>query len=584
MSTEGQGPNLISSLFVSKGAYKRIADDFHPYHRHDLNVFLHLLTTTLGVWGAIQLAMVYSMDYLVVVYAAFIFLTTPLLTGLIHTVAVAAMVLLTPTSSVSIAVSTIVAGYGLQDLAHYLTGEATFMSSYIFKKPLLLVLHSIWLLPLVIDSVIMREFFLPWFVSRNRNVTCTVVNKKSVEGLRSYIKENVPETKETIHIWPHKQSATTTFTKEIEDDAAIYEAFRRVFAARHFDIKPVISMNEIYVTAVGAKKEINSDAVFYTPHTDGPYWWLPGASLYRVLVGITPNAMVRTRFNLQHESIDKVIDIHEVLGFDYNRELHWIDHTNKTNTERRSLLKLHYIVYPKGWHRYGDFCASLNSKYNTWARSNFLATLRPETMYEIAMAWWIWLTTWSNAYFNIYFGWNNLVYFLAAYAMGPQAFLIMTSFRHYIIYITTFGFRKPPVAYGEFMRDCKIYKTMALFHLAKMMYPKIDISMSSSSIPHDLLPIILSLAGFGVTLLATYRLGYVRTYFGSELGFVKPKWIEGFPYGYIPHPMIVGQLFAFANILFWWGSQMEPSEKALVGGHMYFYTVHMIQEIFYSDY
>jgi hypothetical protein len=26
------------------------------------------------------------------------------------------------------------------------------------------------------------------------------------------------------------------------------------------------SMNEIYVTAVGAIKEINSDAVFYTPH------------------------------------------------------------------------------------------------------------------------------------------------------------------------------------------------------------------------------------------------------------------------------------------------------------------------------
>lgn len=108
-------------------------------------------------------------------------------------------------------------------------------------------------------------------------------------------------------------------------------------------------MNEIYVTAVGAKKKINSDAVFYTPHEDGPYWWLPFASCYRVLVGITHNKMVRTRFNLQHESQDTVVDLYDVLGFDYNRELHWIDHVpGAVNEERRSLMKLHYVVYPKG--------------------------------------------------------------------------------------------------------------------------------------------------------------------------------------------------------------------------------------------
>jgi hypothetical protein len=135
----------------------------------------------------------------------------------------------------------------------------------------------------------------------------------------------------------------------------------------------VVGMNEIYVTAVGAKKDINSDAVFYTPHTDGPYWFLPGASLYRVLVGVTPNSMVRTRFNLQHSSQDQVVDMGQVLGFDYSRELHWIDHVpGAVNKERRSLIKLHYIVYPKGWAWYGRLCASLQTNYNTWARNNFL--------------------------------------------------------------------------------------------------------------------------------------------------------------------------------------------------------------------
>ena len=100
-------------------------------------------------------------------------------------------------------------------------------------------------------------------------------------------------------------------------------------------------MNEIYITAVGAIKEITSDAVFYTPHTDGPYWWLPGASIYRVLVGVTPNTMVRTNFNLQHVSEAKTVDMYDCLGFDYNRELHWIDHVpGQSNKERRSLIKV----------------------------------------------------------------------------------------------------------------------------------------------------------------------------------------------------------------------------------------------------
>ena len=139
-------------------------------------------------------------------------------------------------------------------------------------------------------------------------------------------------------------------------------AFRKVFASHHFDIRPVVEMNEIYVTAVGAIQEITSDAVFYTPHTDGPYWWLPGASLYRVLVGVTPNKTVRTNFNLQHVSEAKTVDMYDTLGFDYNRELHWIDHVpGQVNAERRSLIKLHFIVYPKGTQR--NARTSCNSLY-----------------------------------------------------------------------------------------------------------------------------------------------------------------------------------------------------------------------------
>jgi hypothetical protein len=407
--------------------------------------------------------------------------------------------------------------------------------------------------------------------------------------LRTWINANIPSTcAVTTHVWPHdNKTATSPQTVALENDAAIFAAFRKVFDAQHYDVRPVQGMNEIYVTAVGAKKEINSDAVFYTPHTDGPYWFLPQASLYRVLVGLTPNTMVRTRFNLQHPSTgDQILDLYGVVGFDYNRELHWIDHVpGQANAERRSLLKLHYIVYPKGWHAYGHLCAMLNQNYNTWARGNFLKTLRPSGVYEYVLAWWIWLTTWTNAIFEEHFGWANLVYIGLCYGAAVATtghtlfFEVLTSFRHYAIYIATFAFRhpQPPVAHGYFMRDAKLYKTISMLHLGRRLLPLVQL-------PQDTVGVVAALMCFGITIAATARLGMVRTYFGSELNLVKPCWIVGFPYGYIPHPMIVGQLLAFASILVWFYSRLSTETVAMISAHMMCYSIHMIQEIFTSSY
>lgn len=586
-----------SSIFVTKESYAHVADEFHKFHKHDLNVAAHLFTTGLGIWGAVQLGLTLLPEsgvYVVYAYAALIALTTPLMTAILHTAFMASLLQFPiqdsaafvglELSPVVLSIAAVCLGYGLQDVAHYVFQEKTYMASYMEDaKPWMLVVHTIWLMPLVIDSITMRWCFIPNVVSRNRNVVTDVASKKAVEDLRNWINKNVPSTRETTHVWPHKQEATSKCTVALEEDSAILAGFRSVFAAKHFDIRPVKDMNEIYVTAVGAKKDINSDAVFYTPHNDGPYWFTPGASLYRVLVGVTPNKMVRTRFNLQHESQDQVLDMYNVVGFDYNRELHWIDHVpGQTNTERRSLLKLHFVVYPKGWHAYGNLVAHLNTTYNTWARNNFLRTLRPSSTYEFVLAWQIWLTTWVNAIFEEYVGWSNLVYVAFSYVLGPVPFLLLTSFRHYVVYMSTFAFRQPAVAHGYLMRDAKLYKTIALMHLARRVLPLVKL-------PSDIPCVLLAAAGFATTMMATMRLGFVRTYFGSELGFVKPDWIEGFPYGTIPHPMIVGQLFAFGSILAWFGGRLNTPDHVigtmpLLVAHMSFYTAHMVQEMMTSSY
>jgi len=577
-----------SSLFWTKESYHHVAKEFHPFHKHDLNCLVHLVTTGLGVWGAIQLALQLDQINAVYAYAVLIAQTTPIVTAALHTafvfgclqVPVTALDILDfELTEMMVCGLAIVVGFVLQDVSHYVFSEKTYMSSYMDEaKHWMLLVHTIWLMPLVIDSILMRWCFLPKLVSRNRNIVCKVANRDAVEGLRDWINKNVPSTPETTHVWPHKQDATSKACTTLEQDSAIMAGFRRVFAAKHFDIEPVQDMNEIYATAVGAKKQINSDAVFYTPHTDGPYWFTPGASLYRVLVGVTPNRMVRTRFNLQHETEDQVLDMYGVVGFDYSRELHWIDHVpGETNTERRSLLKLHFVVYPKGWHTYGRLVAHLNIQYNTWARGNFLRTLRPEGMYEYVLAWWIWLTTWFNSLWEEYFGWSNLVYCLTAYALGPTPFLLLTSFRHYAVYVTTFAFREPAVAHGYLMRDAKLYKTISMLHLAYRLIPLLKF-------PQDSTTVLLACAGFGTTMMATVRLGMVRTYFGSELGFVKPCWIEGFPYGYIAHPMILGQVFAFASIMWGLNDRLTMENNQLLIAHMSCYCFHMVQEMLTSSY
>jgi len=582
----------LKSIFWNKSSYNHFARSFHPFHKHDLNALFHVFTTGLGIYGAIQMAVSLNLIHIVYVYAAVIAVTTPVVTSVFHSAFIYGCLLLPITDvistenienisggSLTVCFLTIIAGYGLQDLVHWLCAENTMMSSYIKTDPSMLIVHSLWLMPLVIDCILHRHFFIPkLFVSRNRNIFCKVASRKAVSDLREWINQEVPEKIETTHVWPHKQEGTDGLVTKLENDSAIMAGFRKIFAAHHFDVRPVVDMNEIYVTAVGEIKEMTSDKVFYTPHVDGPFWWLPGVSLYRVLIGVTPNKMVRTNFNLQHDSEDKTINMYDVLGFDYNRELHWIDHVQgQKNIERRSLIKLHYVVYPKGWHNYGKLCAYFNKSYNTWARGNFLATLRPVTLYEQTVAWWIWITTWSNAMWELHVGWPNFVYVIAAYLMGDIPFLILTSFRHYCIYISTFAYRTPSVAHGYLMRDCKFYKTLALMHLSKRILPLVQL-------PRDTLGVALAFSGFTITVLATVQLGMVGTYFGSELAFIKPKWVSGFPYNTIPHPMIVGQLFAYSSILLWWRDDLHLESKVLISSHMVFYVVHMFQEILTSSY
>lgn len=250
-SDTGDQPYTLSSIFWTKEAYHHVAAEFHPFHKHDLNVFLHFWTTGLGLWGAVQLAMVVlEQPMIVYAYMAIAALTCPFTISALHTAVLYGM-MVTPLPAVMdldplyVCGLAIALGYGLQDVAHWICVEKTFMDDYIMTRPWMLLIHTLWLMPLVIESVLMRNCFMPNLVNRNKNVFCQVASRDAVEKLREWINKNIPNIKETTHIWPHKQEGTSGPVKALEGDSSIMAGFRKVFAAKHFDVLPVVEMNEV---------------------------------------------------------------------------------------------------------------------------------------------------------------------------------------------------------------------------------------------------------------------------------------------------------------------------------------------------
>ena len=529
---------------------------FQKHHQCPANVFLHFFTTLIWLWGIIGLLVNFHLNILIVLYTVLLLTGTPYLVSFSSNATILFIMLFPIDAGHSVAL--IGVGCALQELSHWLTGESTFLSTYITDEPSRVVPHTLWLLPCVMNAVMNNYWFLPYIVPRKKLVRATVESGTSVV-IRTVVNGKVEERAETTHLWSNHDPEIAVMMEKMVNDDCIKRGFQTLFTTDRWDVKPARGMNEIYTSAIGKQNKTASDTVFYTPHCDGPFWWTPGASLFRVLVAVTPNVQVKTRF--VHSNPDGIVlTTNEVLGFDYNRELHWIDDTGEINKWRRTVLKLHYVVYPKGWHRYAAIVEFLNTRYNTWARARFRETLTPHSSWERMLAFSILATTKLNTFIVQYVGWWNMVYVAVAWCLGPVLFLIATSFRHYMLYMATYQWREE-VDFGIFVRDAKFFKMLAWLHIGCRL----------PALSWWVIPVLI---GLSITLLATWRLGTVRTYFGAELGIVEPKRITSFPYGWIPHPMIIGQLVSLAYL------PTLTQDQWLVPCHGILYYAHMIQEIY----
>ncbi len=123
----------------------------------------------------------------------------------------------------------------------------------------------------------------------------------------------------------------------------------------------------------------------------------------------------------------------------------------------------------------------------------------------------------------------------------------LVSFWHYYLYALAFYFGL--VSMTVFKRDAVAMKSVAL----------VAIALAYFSQPVDFASLCVVGAGFLLNVVAAKALGADRTYYGHEVAGLPHLRITRFPYGWIAHPMITGNIIAFGGTLLnddfrsrWW--------------------------------
>merc|ERR1740121_352510 len=519
---------------------------------------------------------------LVALYCLMLLLHIPIGIWLVNTAAMALCSWLAARSGLTLygSLGLLAVSYFGQDVAHWLTGEPTFQSSYMENAgwKALLLQHTYYLLPCVLDAIPhMETGFLFWLVASNNVVFNRItdrVGRQRLADMRQWVLDQKPSKDHTTHWWfsTLPDPAKANFAAIAESDP-MYDMFHAKWPRSRWAVEVIPGMNEIYVAS--EKHSSNSDTVFYMQHVDGPWYLVPFCSAFRCILAVNENSRICTHFPkipCKHTLSDG-----DVVGFDFNREIHYIVNNEGTvNKEPRITLKQHYIVYPRVLKPLGMFLMWATTVYDIWARNLFLATIKPKGIISQFMAYVILVVT--NLVFQMenLIGYYNLIYVALAAAGGAfvhrHVFTVMTSYMHYLMYIATYAQREN-VAFGLFKRNVVFYKSLALLQLAYYYL---------SNFEWDPLSLMLIFVGYGVAAKAAVALGVDRTYFGVELGLYEPKWVTDFPYNCIPHPMILGAVVGLLGIHKMSG--MRNAVPYLVPGHVALYLTHMAQEMWFDVY
>lgn len=561
--------------------FEKLSSGFATCHRVALNVFLHLITTPVGLLGLLALLWHLHPAIPAVSTGAYVVSLLFVLPRRLWAVTTLVSVLLLLAASklqlgMLESLAGIAIGYIGQELAHRLSSEATFQSGYENRPSWLsqFLEHTYFLLPLCLDAAHRARAgaaLLGWFAPKSgllRGHLNSLDDRRDLAAVGDWVEAQNPPTDATAHWWSNALEAPMRETvARVASSTGMLEMFHGRYDPQLFAVAPIHEMNEVYVASKTRRN--SSDAVFYTEHIDGPFMIYPFAWVYRCIVAVNENVQIKTSFPMTPTAV--TLTTGDVGGFDFNREIHRIEHNpGAENPGRRITLKLHYCIYPKRLAWYGRLLANLTTRYDTAARELFLATLRPKRLVERLLSRAILLFTKAYRVVAEHVGGGTIAY-LALLAVADRmvaapVFLYGSSFIHYLLYMAVY-YTREGVAFGTFKRRAMFWKALAA---AQLVY----IYLSAGRF--DPLSLTLVAVGLALSAAAARVLGIERTYFAAELGLCAPVALRRFPYNVIRHPMIVGNIIALAG--FYAHPEFRAAAPYLVPLHIAFYVMHLLQE------
>lgn len=256
---------------------------------------------------------------------------------------------------------------------------------------------------------------------------------------------------------------------ELSQSNKIESMFYSLFDPIHYKIQPIYEMNEIYVTGDERKDEpIQSDRVFFISHIDGPFMWIPFVSVYRCLIGMNDNNKITTHFPIAN--MNYIIRKGDVLGFDFNREIHYISANDCAVSEPRVTLKAHYCIYPKWCQPIGQIAYWCNAKYNQLFRHLFLKTIEPETWLDQWNGFAVVASTHLYVWFDSYIGLRNTYFISYLWMLQQKDYIDNERFR--IMLCMTYVYKFVSLLFlSRYIKQIEIWSTIrdiGLFYLLSL--------------------------------------------------------------------------------------------------------------------
>ena len=160
-------------------------------------------------------------------------------------------------------------------------------------------------------------------------------------------------------------------------------------------VKSVTEADEIY-WAVSPVDAVGSDRSLVDCHYDAPFSWFPtgGVVFYRVIIACNENNTVTTIF--PKENVRVKMTTSDFHGLDYNKDWHCVEGAIPKG-KHRVLLKMHYLIIPKGSEAFESWVRWINVSWTIASRETMRMSANPNTPLEWFVAM---IVSISRIFFN----------------------------------------------------------------------------------------------------------------------------------------------------------------------------------------